>query len=82
MQDFVYRLMDDGNYVAMSYQGDEAEVKIPETYGNGKVTVLGDKLFCGHTEITSVEIPDCVTDMGEFLFDGCTNLKKSILRKN
>ena len=34
-----------------------------------------DKLFRGHKEITSVRIPDTVTDMGEFLFDGCENLR-------
>ena len=38
------------------------------------VTILFDKLFSGHTEIRSVSIPDAVTDLGEFVFDGCARL--------
>jgi len=75
MQDFSYKQIDDGTYCIMGYQGDEAEVEIPERFGRAPVTILFDKLFAGHTEITSVRIPDSVTDMGEFLFDGCENLR-------
>lgn len=75
MQNFYYQLNFDGNsYTAMSYQGDEQDVKIPEVYGGRPVTVLFDKLFDGHKEIRSVTIPDVVTDMGEFIFDGCENI--------
>jgi hypothetical protein len=38
------------------------------------ISVIGDKLFSGHAEIELVSIPDTVTDMGEFIFDGCDNL--------
>lgn len=31
-------------------------------------------LFAGHDEIRSISIPVSVTDLGEFLFDGCVNL--------
>lgn len=76
MQEFTYKLLDDGNYCVMTYEGDEAEVRIPETAGeNGRITLLFDDLFKGHAEITSVTIPKTVTDLGEFLFDGCLNLK-------
>ncbi len=71
MQEFMYKLIEDGTYCVVGYQGDEAEVVVP---GNHSITVLGDGLFAGHQEITSVHIPDTVTDMGEFLFDGCVNL--------
>ncbi len=73
MQDFIYKMIEDGTYCVMSYQGDEAEVVIPD---DRDVTILYDDLFKGHTEITSVHIPDTVTDMGEFLFDGCTGLRQ------
>ena len=75
MQEFSYRQMEDGNYCVTGYQGDEAEVTIPASYNEIPVTVLFDQLFSGHTEITSVHIPDTVTDLGEFLFDGCVNLR-------
>lgn len=74
MQEFSYKLMEDGNYCVTGYQGDEAEVTIPATHNHIPVTVLFDGLFSGHSEITAVHIPDSVTDMGEFLFDGCVNL--------
>ena len=55
MQNFYYQLNFDGNsYTAMSYQGDEQDVKIPEVYGGRPVTVLFDKLFDGHKEIRDV----------------------------
>ena len=75
MQDFSYRQIDDGTYCITGYRGDEAQVEIPERFGRAPVTVLYDKLFSGHAEITSVRIPETVTDMGEFIFDGCENLR-------
>ena len=75
MQEFIYRPNDNGTYAVVGYQGDEANVRIPDTYGGGIITIVGDKLFSGHAEIESVSIPDTVTDMGEFVFDGCVNLR-------
>lgn len=72
MQDFTYRLIEDGTYCVMGYLGDEADVAIPD---GRNITILYDDLFKGHTEITSVHIPDTVTDLGEFVFDGCINLR-------
>ena len=75
MQEFIFSPTGDGTYSVSGYRGDEAEVMIPESYGSGVITVIGDKLFSGHKEIVSVSIPDTVTNMGEFIFDGCENLR-------
>ncbi len=75
MQDFIFKMADDGTYCVQSYTGDDAEVVIPEVYCGKPVTILLDNLFSGHKEITSVSIPDSVTQMGGFLFDGCENLR-------
>ena len=72
MQELMYKMIEDGTYCVSAYRGDEANVIIPDSNG---VTILFDKLFMGHQEITSVHIPDTVTDIGEFVFDGCTNLR-------
>lgn len=72
MQEFYYKKIENGTECIMGYQGDEAEVVIPD---NRNVTVLYDRLFSGHREITAVHIPETVTDMGEFMFDGCDNLR-------
>lgn len=75
MQEFQFRQVEDESYAIMGYQGGEAEVTIPGSYGGKPVTILFDDLFAGHEEITSVLIPDTVTDLGEFLFEGCTSLR-------
>ena len=72
MQEFYYRRVEDGTFCLTGYEGDEAEVVIPD---DKVFTILSDKVFRGHDEITSIKIPDSVTDMGEFLFDGCVNLR-------
>lgn len=75
MQKFLYRLIEDGTYCITGYLGDEAEVCVPDAVGEtGCITVVYDKVFAGHSEITSVHLPDTVTDIGEFVFDGCTAL--------
>lgn len=80
MQDFTFKIIEEnGTYCAVGYEGDEAEVVIPATYSGVPVTILFDDLFKGHTEITSVHIPDTVTEIGGFVFDGCTNLHRVIL---
>lgn len=79
MQNFIYKQIEDCTYCVMRYQGDETAVVIPD---NRNVTVLFDKLFFRHKEITSIHIPDTVTDLGEFLFDGCENLRRIELPSN
>ena len=77
MREFFYQInYDDESYAITYYSGDEEEVMIPCTFGGKPVTILSDKLFAGHTEIRSVVIPDTVTDLGEFVFDGCLNLRQ------
>ena len=79
MQKFLFSIIEDSTYSIIGYEGDEENVVIPDNYGGTKVTVISDKVFRGHTEIKSVSIPDTVTDMGEFIFEGCENLHQIIL---
>jgi len=76
MQEFMFAPVGDGTYSVSGYKGDEKDVVIPDSYGSGVITVIGDKLFSGHKEIESVHIPDTVTNMGEFIFDGCEDLRR------
>ena len=77
MQDFTFQInYDEESYGVFSYEGDEEDIIIPKTFGGKSVTVLFDKLFAGHTEIRSIQFPDTITDFGEFLFDGCENLRQ------
>jgi len=74
MQDFTYKLLEDDTYCATQYEGDEANVVIPSVFLGRPVSILYDRLFAGHIEIESVQIPDTITDIGGFMFDGCTSL--------
>ena len=76
MQEFRFQMnVDEHSYALMGYEGDEKAVVVPETYGGKPVSVIADKVFAGHAEIESLHLPDTVTDLGEFVFDGCENLK-------
>lgn len=75
MQEFYYKYMEDGNVFVIGYYGDDTEVVIPNQYNGYRITVLYDDLFKGHSEITIIRMPDTITDFGEFIFDGCTNLR-------
>ena len=75
MQEFLFKMTEAETFSVTGYTGDEAEVVIPKMHWGRPVTVLFDDLFKGHAEITSVRIPDTVTDIGEFAFDGCRNLR-------
>lgn len=76
---FNYKIIDDGSFCITSYKGKEEHVVIPDHLG---ATILYDDLFKAHTEITSVVIPDTITNIGGFVFDGCINLKSITLPKN
>ena len=75
MQKLLFAPVEDGTYSVVGYEGDDEKIVIPDNYGGSKITVICDKVFSGHSEITSIEIPDTVTDMGEFIFEGCYSLK-------
>jgi len=77
MSEFTFQLnYDERSYAVIRYDGNMEKVIIPDSFLGKPVTILFDKLFAGHKEISSVSIPDTVTDIGEFVFDGCLNLHR------
>lgn len=76
---FNYRMFDNGTFCITSYKGNSEYVIIPDTIN---ASILFDDLFKGHTELLSVKIPNTITDIGGFVFDGCMNLKEIILPPN
>lgn len=76
---FYFKMIDDNTYCITGYQGKDSHVELPT---NICVTVLNDDLFKGHQEIVSVNLPDTVTQIGGFVFDGCTGLKQITLPPN
>ena len=83
MSEFSFQInYDENSYTVMGYKGNSEEVIVPETFLGKPVTILFDKLFLKHPEIRSIKIPDTVTDLGEFVFDGCENLRHIDLPKS
>ena len=76
MLELQYKEVDDGTLCVAAYTGDESVVEIPASVDGIPVTVVADGIFRGHPELTEVRLPDCVTDLGEFVFDGCENLRR------
>ena len=56
------------------YTGTESTVILPSTISGWPVTKIGEDALKDNTTITSVTIPDSVTEIGSNAFAGCTNL--------
>lgn len=56
------------------YEGDDIDVAVPDQLGGIPVRVISREAFCGSKYITSVIIPDGVTDIGKYAFSGCIGL--------
>ncbi len=71
-----------GNAKIIKYLGTDTEAVIPEEISGSKVTKIGNLAFSGNSVITSVTIPDSVTEIGEYAFDQCEKLEKVIFGEN
>ena len=56
------------------YEGDDTDVVIPDKLGGYPVKVISREAFCGSRYITSVTVPDGVTDIGKYAFSNCIGL--------
>lgn len=75
---FEYKLNEEGYYSITGYTSnsiDVADIVIPSTIGDYKVTAIAAEAFYYCTFIRSVVIPDTVTYIGDAAFAGCTYLE-------
>lgn len=77
--DFYYKQVPGDAYCITGYTGNDKHIEFPS---NIKISILNDSLFKGKTNIESVVIPETVTQIGGFMFDGCSNLKHIKLPDN
>ena len=79
---------DEGNsYIAINgYYGSDKDVVIPEYIEiNGEQIIVKEILntaFKNNTKITSINIPNGVTSIDDYTFEGCTNLKTVTIGEN
>ena len=74
MSEFTFTRKRDGTYQIDSYEGTSAVLAIPSEHEGKPVTSIADNAFSWSYQIRKVIIPDTVTQIGGFVFDGCENL--------
>lgn len=62
-----------GAWALDSYLGDEAEITLPQRFGDAPVTKINSECFAG-SGVSSVTIPDGYTDIGNYAFYDCESL--------
>lgn len=80
-EDFGFFIINDKELMIISYNGNSKDIVIPETYKNYTITTIGESVFNG-SDITSIEIPDTVTDIQDYAFFGSSKLKNVKMSKN
>lgn len=79
----IYVDKSNNRYVSVTrYEGDDTEVVIPDEMGGIPVKAISREAFCGNKYITSVRIPDGVTDIGKYAFSGCIGLSSVTFPEN
>ena len=70
----ITELQDDGTLKISKYIGSDTVYVIPDEIDGKKVTSIGSDAFQKRTSLTSITIPDGVTDIEQYAFEGCTSL--------
>ena len=77
--DYEYTLLDDGTAEITGYNGNDKNLTIPDQLDGHPVAAIGDSAFSFCSSLTSVSIPDSVTEIGANPFSYCDNLTKIIV---
>ena len=77
----------DNTATITKYTGNECRITIPVQVAQGTqtypVSKIGDRVFCNYKYVlTSVQIPDTVTEIGSNAFYNCTSLKSVTIQDN
>lgn len=62
------------SWLLYSYLGEDGDITLPQSYNNMPVTGIYAECFISNAVITSVEIPEGYTSIGDYAFYGCENL--------
>lgn len=77
--DGIYLIEYETGWMLEYYNGDKANVIVPEEVEGRKVIAVAPKAFSGNEVVESVTLPDTVTVMGYDVFYQCSNLREVYL---
>jgi len=72
VNDYLFYTYNGVNYL-LYYKGESTELVLPESY-NGEVYKIHNGAFYNRHEITSIEVPDSVTNIGARAFYNCSGI--------
>ena len=73
--DFGFFIINQEELMVTKYTGSDKVVKIPDSYQNYKVTVIGPSVF-NDSKITEVTIPSSIKQIEDYAFANCHSLTK------
>ena len=79
---FAYYVQSDDTIFIEQYIGSDPEVVVPATIDGFPVSVIGHEAFRNCGDVTSVTLPDSLTELGTYAFAGCRNLKELAIPKS
>ena len=71
--DFEYTVSG-GTVTLTAYNGKDAAPKIPASIGGNKVTAIGPECFRGNAKITTINVPEGITSIGDYAFEACSGV--------
>ena len=69
----------DKNGTLIACSSEDSEIEIPQYVEGQLVTGIGNEVFKGNTDISSVSMPKSVTFIGESAFEGCESLEGIVI---
>ena len=75
-----FALSEDGGHYIVTGAVNKYSLRLvlPESYNGLPVTEIGEKAFEGLVKLQEIEIPESVTAIGAYAFEGCTSLVYNI----
>ncbi len=81
-RDYQYKELNNGTLVITGYTGTTKELVVPAKIGGKSVICIGEDAFKGCKSLSSIKLPEGVTEIGDRAFSECSNLRSIKLSEN
>lgn len=69
--DYTYELLEDGGARITGYDGEDAELTVPDELDGHPVREIGERAFCWCDALANVTLPEGLTSIGDSAFWDC-----------